>query len=334
MNLTPAILALHLAALIQSLIFVLSAGFALRVQRQWDLNSGSQRQLELERLTYLMATLMAWVFGANLLSLLLFVSTAEQLSSQFVGAMCATGVLNANPWGWPALMVKMALFFASAAWLILNAVDNRAPDYPLVRPKYALLLMIAPLAWADALVQWLFFSGLRPDVITSCCGSLFSAQGQGVAAEVAGLEPAVSLGLLYGSAPLLLGLGWGYCRRGHGAWPFASMAVLTFVLALVAIVSGVALYVYEHPHHHCPFCLLKGGHHYVGYGLYLPLFAATALALATAVLEPWRKVPSLTSVIAATSPRLVRLALILYSLFYGLATALVLTSKLHLIGQP
>ncbi len=171
MPLTPAILALNLASLTQSLLLVLAAGFAIQILRHWDLSSGSERQLELERRTYLIATLVAWVFGGNLLSLLLFVYNAEQLSTQFVGAMCATGVLNANPWGWPSLWLKVSLFFAGAAWLILNGVDNQAPDYPLVRPKYALLLLITPLALVEVTAQALFFTALNPDLITSCCGS-------------------------------------------------------------------------------------------------------------------------------------------------------------------
>lgn len=332
MPLTPAILALNLASLTQSLLLVLAAGFAIQILRHWDLSSGSERQLGLERRTYLIATLVAWVFGGNLLSLLLFVYNAEQLSTQFVGAMCATGVLNANPWGWPTLWLKISLFFAGAAWLILNGVDNQAPDYPLVRPKYALLLLIAPLALAEVTAQALFFTALNPDLITSCCGSLFSPEGGGVAAEIAGLDPAASLAALALSGLALLATGLRYWRRGRGGGLFALMAALTFGIALAAIVSGVALYVYEHPHHHCPFCLLKSGHDFVGYGLYVPLFAATALALGAGLMEVWRSAPSLKAIIAIRGPRLAGLSLILFALFYGLATWLVLRSNLLLLG--
>ncbi|MFZ1537210.1 MAG: hypothetical protein WAT23_07500 [Chromatiaceae bacterium] len=333
MPLTPAILALNLASLTQTLLLVLAAGFAIQILRHWDLNSGSECQLGLERRTYLIATLVAWVFGGNLLSLLLFVYNAEQLSTQFVGAMCATGVLNANSWGWPALFLKIILFFAGAAWLMLNWADNQAPDYPLVRPKYALLLLIAPLALAEVTVQALFFMGLNPDLITSCCGALFSPEGGGVAAEVAGLNPAVSLAALGVSGLGLLASGLGYWRRGRGGGLFALMAALTFSIALAAIVSGIALYVYEHPHHHCPFCLLKPGHDFVGYGLYLPLFAATALALGVGLMAVWRSVPSLQGIIANQGPRLAGIALMLFGLFYGVATWLILRSNLILLGN-
>ncbi|MEZ5581200.1 MAG: hypothetical protein R3F40_18405 [Candidatus Competibacteraceae bacterium] len=67
-----------------------------RILRHWNIHSGSELQLRLERRTYLISTLLGFALGAELLSLLLFAQTAESLSGQFVGAMCATGVLNIN----------------------------------------------------------------------------------------------------------------------------------------------------------------------------------------------------------------------------------------------
>ncbi len=93
----PAIIALLLAA-------GLSCGhagrraspFAVQLIRHWDIDSGSERQLRLERLTYLFSTLLAFVMVAQLVSLLLFVFNADRLSVMFVGAMCAVGALNVN----------------------------------------------------------------------------------------------------------------------------------------------------------------------------------------------------------------------------------------------
>ena len=81
-------------------------------------------ELGLERRTYLISTIVAFCFLAELVSLLLFIYNAEQMSSQFVGAMCATGVLNVNPYGWPTLYLKIGIFFAGAAWLTLNRIDT------------------------------------------------------------------------------------------------------------------------------------------------------------------------------------------------------------------
>jgi hypothetical protein len=332
MLISPAVMALNGVALTVTFLMLMAAAFALRVVRHWDIGSGSERQLALERRTYLISTLVTWCFGAQIVALLLFVYNAEQMATQFVGAMCATGVLNAAPWGWPTLFLAIAVFFAGAGWLMLNRVDNQAPDYPLVRFKYLVLLGIAPLVAAHAAAQLAFFLGLEPDVITSCCGALFTPEGEGVAAEVAGLDPALSLIAMYGSGLALLAVGLWYLRRREAGLAFGLLGLVAFAVALVAVVSSVALYVYEHPNHHCPFCLLKPGHGFVGYWLYLPLFAGAALALGVGLIHPWRRIPSLSAVIAADGRRFVLLALILFGVFYAVAGWAVLSSNLTMAG--
>ena len=167
--LDPAILALLLVSLTVSLLLLPAAGFAIQVARHWDLSSSSERQLALERRTYLIATLLTFIFIAESIALVLFVHTAESLSNRFVGAMCATGVLGVNPWGWPTLFLKIAVFFACAVWSILNRLDNQAPDYPLARIKYFLLLAIVPLVLGAAAIQLLYFLNMDRDIITSSC---------------------------------------------------------------------------------------------------------------------------------------------------------------------
>jgi hypothetical protein len=34
------------------------------------------------------------------------------------------------------------------------------------------------------------------------------------------------------------------------------------------------------PHHHCPFCLLQGDYHYIGYAMYAALFSGTFFGMA------------------------------------------------------
>ena len=238
----------------------------------------------------------------------------------------------ANAWGWPTLFLKIAVFFAGAAWLTLNRLDNRGWDYPLIRLKYGALLAIVPLVAAEAVVQLQYFLNLNPNVITSCCGSLFSADSAGVAAEVAGVAPRDAAAALGGSGLLVLGAGAWLYRRGTAGAAFAAAAAFAFVVAVVALVSLIALYVYEHPHHHCPFCLLKAGHDHVGYWLYLPLFAGTAFALGAAVVAPWRRVPSLALVAPAETRRLTLLALGGFTAFYAVACWAILRSSLTMSG--
>lgn len=332
MLLNPPTLALLLVSWMVIGMMMLAAVFGIRVLRYWDITSGSERQLILERSTYLISTLVSVCFVAQLLSLLLFVYNAEQLSTQFVGAMCATGVLNVNSYGWPALYLKIAGFFAAAAWLSLNRIDNRGWDYPLVKVKYSLLLLILPLLLAEAVVVSRHFLLLSPDVITSCCGALFTPEGSGVAAGITGIEPAMASQLLItGAIAALLSGGW-YLWRQRGGLAFTGGGLLAFVTALVAIVSLIALYIYQHPNHHCPFCILKGGHGYVGYLLYIPLFTAAAMALGVGTLAPFRNTPSLQHIIPLESRRMVAWSLLSLLIFYSVAGYSLLTSNLSMQG--
>ncbi|MCW8905647.1 MAG: hypothetical protein OQL28_00230 [Sedimenticola sp.] len=334
MLLNPAIMALILVSGVVLLMLLSASGFALQLLRHWDIGSGSELQLRLERRAYLISTLLAWVFASELVSLLLFVYNAEAMSGQFVGAMCATGVLNANPWGWPTLFLKIGLFFSGAVWLSLNGLDNRGYDYPLIRIKYWLLLWLVPLVVAEAYLQLRYFLNLQPDIITSCCGSLFSTSAQGVAAEVTSVSPALSMGGLYLSGAAVVVTGLLFLRR-QGAVSgtlFSLLAVVAFAAALVAVVSVLSPYIYEHPQHHCPFCILKSGHGYAGYLLYIPLFVGTAAALATGITAPWRHIESLRGAVAERGRGFARLALGMFLLFYLVATWSVLGSGLQMQG--
>jgi len=331
MLLNPSILALIIVSSVVAFMMLLAASFSVQVARRWDIRSGSELQLGLERRTYLISTIVAFCFLAELISLLLFIYNAEQMSSQHVGAMCATGVLNVNPYGWPALYLKIAIFFSGAAWLTLNRVDNQASDYPLIRVKYLLLLLILPLVAVEAVTQTVYFLEMDPDIITSCCGALFTPEGQGVAAELSGIEPSISLMLLTASALATLLTGGWYLVKRRGGIAFAASTLTAFLIALLAIVSCVALYIYEHPNHHCPFCILKGGHDFMGYYLYIPLFIGTALALGAGVVAPFRKIPSLGSIIALESRRFIGLSMIFMLLFYAVAAYAMLNSGLTMM---
>ena len=329
----PAIIALLLAGAVSLLVLVAATPFALQVIRRWDMQSGSELQLVLERRTYLFSTLTAFVFVTQLLALLLTVFNADKMAVMFVGAMCAVGTLNANAWGFTMLYAQIAVFFLAATWLTLNYVDNLAPDYPLVRVKYALLLLLLPALAAAFALQLKYFLNLRADVITSCCGSLFSEQGPTLASEASSMEAKPAILLFYstlGAAVFANGLHAGLRRRWSGALAALSSAG-AFITAIIGILSFVSLYVYEHPHHHCPFCLLKPEYGYQGYLLYVPLFVSTAAGLGAGILQPFARVGSLQRLIPQASSRLAAVAALGFALFAAVATSMVLKSNLILL---
>lgn len=328
----PAVIAILLASGLGVAMLLAAAPFAAQVIRRWDAGSGSELQLVLERRTYLFSTLLAFVFAAQLLGLLLFVFNADAMAVMFVGAMCAVGTLNVNSWGFPALGAQVALFFLAAVWLAINHLDNQAPDYPLVRLKYALFLAFGPLLAGSFALQLAYFQGLRADVITSCCGSLFSADTQGLSADLSALPPRPALWGFYGSLALAAAAaGHAWLRRRSG--PLLALAsALAFGAAMAGILSFLSLYVYEHPHHHCPFCILKPEYGHQGYALYIPLFVATAAGLAAGAVQLCGRKASLRDRAPALTGRLAATAGAGFLLFAVVATAMIWRSNLILLG--
>ena len=143
MILQPASLALLLIALLVSGMGVYAGYYAMQILGRGDPASGSEGQLELERRTYLISTIMSYILSFELMSLFLFIYTADDIHPLFTGAMCAAGTLAVNSFGYPALLFKVVNFLLAGVWLIINHADNRGYDYPLIRVKYRLLLDIS-----------------------------------------------------------------------------------------------------------------------------------------------------------------------------------------------
>jgi hypothetical protein len=283
----PAALALLLAATLNALMLLAAAGFALHLLRYWNPASGSERQIALERRTYLVSTLVGLSLLIGLPAMALLVHNADAMAPFFTGAMCALGSLKVNAWGMPTLLTMLVGFFLAAAWLVLNHLDNQGWDTPLMRRKYRLLLLLAPLALAQAVLLWLYYLNLNPEVITSCCGSLFGPAAEGVAADLATLPLGFIQPAFFGGWLLTLVVGALFIARGRLGHVFGYLfgrgfgllAALHLPLALAAVIAFIAPYIYEQPNHHCPFCLLQAEHGYAGWVLYLPLFVGTAAGI-------------------------------------------------------
>ncbi|MDP1526546.1 MAG: hypothetical protein Q8M20_12105 [Rhodocyclaceae bacterium] len=329
----PAIIALLLAAGLSLAMLLIASPFAVQVIRHWDIASGSERQLRLERLTYLFSTLVAFVCLIQILSALLFVFNADKMSVMFVGAMCAVGALNVNEFGFPALYLQLGLFFLAALWLAINHADSQARDYPLVKLKYTLLLAAIPLFALSLGLQLEYFLGLKADVITSCCGSLFSSDAPTLASEVSALEPKPAMLMFYGTLIAAITLaGWHWQRRDNLSGYAAGLGALAaFVASIAGILAFISLYLYEHPNHHCPFCILKPEYDYQGYWLYLPLFAAAAAGMSAGVLRIFSGRPSLANVVPALTGRLAGIAAIGNVLFALIASVMIWRSNLILL---
>ncbi len=332
MILHPAIVTLVVVSFLMTAMGLSGAFFGIRIIRRWDLASGSEEQLALERRTYLISTILSYVLVFEIGSLFLFIYTADSLHTLFVGAMCAAGALYVDPYGYPAFLLKILNVILAGLWLIVNHVDNRAYDYPLIRTKYALLLILAPLILAESLFQTLYFTQMKADVITSCCGSLFSAEGSAVSSEIAALPAKVAMAGFYFILALTFALGCVHLLKGKLGGLFSFASGLFFLAACVSFISFISLYFYELPTHHCPFCVLQKEYGYIGYLLYASLLIGVVSGLGVGVVMPFRGIPSLSGILPRIRKRLTVLCLLAYLLFAGLAILQMVRTDFTLLG--
>jgi hypothetical protein len=328
----PLIMALYAASILIGFMVWYASYFGVQIVRKWDIRSGSELQLTLERKTYLISTLLTYIFGAELLSLFLYIFTVDRLHTFFVGAMCAAGSLYVNSYGYPTLILKLVNFLLAGIWLILNYVDNRGYDYPLIQKKYFFLLFLAPLIFTELILQANYFLRLQPEIITSCCGTLFSSSGKGLASEITALPALPMKFVFYLSMLGTVASGLYFYRRGSGGYLFAGMSAFTFIVSLLSILSFLSLYFYELPTHHCPFCILQGEYGYVGYPLYLSLLGGGIAGVGSGILMPFRGIKSLSDIIPPIQKKLVLFSLVLFLLFTATATWAIIFSNLILEG--
>jgi hypothetical protein len=325
----PSVLALVGSALLVGALLVYSAYWGARIVRHWDLSSGSELQLGLERRTHLVSTLLGYVLVFGLASLFLFVFTADSLAPLFTGAMCAAGSLHASRYGYPTLVLQIAGFALAALWLVMNRADSLGYDYPLVRLKYRLLLALVPLLLLEMALRVAYFLDLRPEVITSCCGSLFGSGGRGFGSDLAGLSPRLAGGAFLALLAGAIVAGFLFRHGGRGGWALGLLSAALLPVGLAATVSWLSPYVYELPTHHCPFCLLQREYHWVGYPLYGALLGGSLAGAGVGVLMPFRSIPSLAGALPAYQRRLAGWAVVLLSILGLLVAWIVAGSQLR-----
>lgn len=328
----PAIIALLLSSVLITFLILYSSYFGLRIIRKWDIKSGSEQQLNLERRTYLISTILTYVLGFQLISLFLYIYTADNLHSLFVGAMCAAGTLNVNDYGYPTLILKVVNFLLAGLWLILNYTDNRGYDYPLIKKKYVFLLVIALFVTVEMIAQTNYLLRLKADVITSCCGSLFSTDTRGITSEIAAL-PSIPMKIaFYLGMAFMFVSGIYFYLKNRGGYVFSLASAVIFIISIMSLISFISLYFYELPTHHCPFCILQREYGYIGYLLYITILGGSVLGMSVGTVMPFRNIQSLSEIIPSVQRRLAIISLVLYFLFTAVVTCRIIFSDFKLEG--
>jgi hypothetical protein len=302
----------------------------LRILKGWDIHSTSEKQLRLEKETYLVSTIMQYTLGFQVLSLLLFVATADFLHNIIQGAMCAFGSLNANIYGFRTLWVKILAVFFYSSWLAINHLDSKAEDYPLVKLKYKVLVALAPLLFLDAYSEIRYFVKINPDVITSCCGTALRgiSNPYGFIAATLPFKP-VFIGFFAVYLATIAALLWYRRDKGKKAgYSAAVLSALSFVFSVLAMFTFLSPYMnvmlFGLPtQHRCPFEVLQAPY-YIGYPLYFSLFAGAILGVLVGVAMPLRKHASLQREVERFQEKAAKYSLLGFLGFLGVSVGFII----------
>jgi hypothetical protein len=319
---------LSVTSLLALFLILRSAYTGIRVVRFWDQSADTPLQIRLESEIWLSSTLMEYGLFLQIFSLLLLVIAADSFASLLPGAMCATGSFLANSYGMKSLVLKLVSVFFYGFWLLLHRLDIKSPRYPLVRLKNVFLLLLCPLLITDITLQTLYLQGLHPDIITSCCGVVFTKPDVGILGLSQSMASFSSVVAFYCGCLFLFLLAW-------KTFPFsrvllATGSALLFPAGLWIVTTFVSPYVYAMPHHRCPFCLLHVEYSFVGYPLFLFLYLASFSGMGIVLLALFRKYADLETTIAKQQ-KILRMVLS-WSLVFFLVLSLYFPLKYLVLG--
>jgi hypothetical protein len=148
-----------------------------KIIKNWNISSNDETQINLERRTFLVGAVLELVLLFQSFSLIAFLVTVnEHIPSLLRGAMCATGALEANQFGYPLLYFKIGSLFVYSSFLFLHFLDKKEPTYPLTPQKYYLVFPAFLCVSTELILMSLYFWNINPDLIATCCSVSFFSQ--------------------------------------------------------------------------------------------------------------------------------------------------------------
>lgn len=321
-------IALLFCMAISLFLLLIAAASAVKIINYWDITSDTELQISLEGRTWLVGALVENSLIIQIISLVLLVAAAGEFSGMIAGAMCATGTFLANEFGPPSLYIKIGGIFLYGLWIVLHRLDMCSEHYPLLRLKYYYLLFLLPIVLADSSLLLLFLINLSPDIITSCCGVIFSENMLKTSFLPTMGSSGGAVTLFYLLSLVILFQGLVLHRIGHRDGSpavkyhllYAILHVLFFLVALVCITLFFSSYIYAIPTHRCPFDILLQEYYFIGVPLYLTLFSSAFLGISGGVASIFLSRPGLGGPVALYCLFSVRNSLLLHFLFIVLAT--------------
>ena len=251
---------------------------SVKILKNWDFHATTPAQYKLEKLSYLIVLIITVSLLFNILLLPYFAYTIESLSAIVPGAMCGAGVIGANDFGNPLLLLKILILFFVGIWLIINHEDLKAKNYPYTRKKFWFFTVIFIMIVSSYTLEIAYFTNISLEKPVSCCSVIFGLSGEN--SLPFGLNIEMILAIFYLLALLNILFIW---QKQSYALALSSLGFL--FVAYCAVTHFFGTYIYQLPTHICPFCMLQGEYFYIGYLLWGLLFITVFLGIANAVLK-------------------------------------------------
>lgn len=280
MILSPEVLTLFILNALFAFFATIAFYLSVKIFFKWDRNSTCQEQYQLEKQSFLAATIIKYIFIIKVPLFLFFIFTLDKISAVLTGAMCAAGVVDATSYGTYLLIIKILNLYLFAYWLFLHKEDVKHEDQPYTKMKFGIFIIAFFFLITEIIIEGIMFDSIDIKKVVDCCGAIYSSSSGSYIATLFRIQASVLLAMFYGNFLLIL-LFYYFKKR----YLFALSNLLFIIVSLIALISYFGTYIYELPTHHCPFCFLQSDYHYVGYFIYIFLFIGTFYGLKVGLLK-------------------------------------------------
>lgn len=280
MLLNPNIQIILLIDFIFLSFLVISLFLSINLFLKWDFGATTRIQYMLEKQSYLIATIIKYIFFLKLPLFLFFIYSVDGLSNIIVGAMCSAGVIDTSSYGIPLLILKLANMYLFGFWLILHYGDLKTQDLKFTKIKFAFFIIASIVIIVEIILDFLMFDSIDLNKIALCCGALFSNASTSHLGIFFAIDVWNYVYLFY--IVFAFNILFFFKRDDYF---FSLSNVLFLVAAILSLIMFFSAYIYELPTHHCPFCILQKEYSYIGYFLYISLFLGTFFGISLVVVN-------------------------------------------------
>ncbi|MCK9473117.1 hypothetical protein [Sulfurimonas sp.] len=272
---TPEVLTILILNTLFALFAIVAFVLSVKIFLNWNINSTSATQYELEKQSFLASTIIKYIFSIKVPLFLFFIFALDKISNVITGAMCAAGVVDATQTGTYLIILKIINLYLFAYWLKLHNQDMLSKNQPYTKLKFGLFILFFLFLMVEIVLEFTMFQSIEIDKMVSCCGSIYSSSSTSAISTLFTLDHSILLSIFYTNY-LVMFIFYIFKNR----YLFSLANIIFIPVSLVSLILFFGTYIYELPSHHCPFCFLQGDYYYVGYLIYFLLFMGTFQGLA------------------------------------------------------